>query len=139
MHDLLFARQEALDAASLEAYAKEFGLDLAAFRRSLADGAGKRHLEDDAQLAARFGAIGAPYFFVNGRSFRGSQPASAWRELIEEEMKKADDRLAAGTPRAGLYADIIRNGIGGPAGVPAPTGNARRPGTSRGGLKARGR
>jgi predicted DsbA family dithiol-disulfide isomerase len=135
MHDLLFARQENLDAASLEAYAKELGLDLAAFRRAVADAAGKRHVDADLQLAARFGVAGAPTFFVNGRSFRGSQPASVWRELIEEEIRNADDRLAAGTPRAGLYKEIILNGLG----ASAPAGNAGRSGRSRGVVKARTR
>jgi protein-disulfide isomerase len=136
MHDLLFARQEALDIASIETYAKEVGLDLAAFRRSLADSAGKRHVDDDVQLAERFGVRGAPYFFVNGRTFRASQPAPAWRGLIEEEIKNADDRLAAGTPRARLYAEITRNGLGATL---TPLVNPRRPGRSRGGAKTRGR
>jgi protein-disulfide isomerase len=100
MHDLVFARQGTLDSASIEGFATEIGLDLAAFRRSLADGAGKRHIDDDMQLAERFRAMGTPYFFVNGRSFRGSQPTSAWRELIVEEIQNADIRLDAGTPRA---------------------------------------
>jgi protein-disulfide isomerase len=135
MHDLLFARQEHLDAASLETYAKELGLDLAAFRRSLADSSGKRHVDADLQLADRFSVVGTPTFFVNGRSFRGSQPASVWRELIEEEIRNADGRLAAGTPRAALYQEMIRNGLG----APAPAVKARRSGGSGGVVKAQTR
>jgi protein-disulfide isomerase len=111
MHDMLFAHQSSLGPEDLERYARDVGLDMAAFRRSLKGRSGRPRIRRDMDLAAQFGAIGTPYFFVNGRILRGAQPIEAWKPLIDEEIRKADARLAAGTPRAGLYSALTTGGL----------------------------
>ena len=112
MHDLLFANQNALDRASLEKYAGELHLDLGKFKAALDVVNPKGHVVDqDAQQAQRFGLVGTPSFFVNGHSLSGTQPFEGWKRLIDEEIRKADAKLAAGVPRAHLYEQLIRDGL----------------------------
>jgi protein-disulfide isomerase len=75
----------------------------------------KRYMDD----AAKFGARGTPNFFTNGRNFRGAQPLEAFKGVVDEEIKKADAKIAAGTPRGQLYAAFIKDGLE-KAAAPAP-------------------
>ena len=111
MHDRLFADQDNLDRAGLERAAREIGLDMAAFQRSMHKDAGLDRIQRDQTEAARFGAVGTPTFFINGREFRGAQPIEGFKRAIDDEIKNADAKLAAGTPRARLYAALIDRGL----------------------------
>jgi protein-disulfide isomerase len=112
MHDLLFANQAALDRASLETYARRLRLDPARLKAvlDLAQPSGKV-VDADAQQAHRLGLDLTPTYFVNGRMLSGVQPFEVWKKLIDEALKKADARLAAGVPREGLYAKLIEGGL----------------------------
>jgi protein-disulfide isomerase len=110
MHDKMFANQGALDRASLEKYAQEIGLNMPKFKAFLDAGKGKAQIDADKQEAAKFGASGTPTFFVNGRMLVGAQPFPAFQALIDEEIKKADEKLKAGVPRKDLYAELTKDG-----------------------------
>src|SRR5262249_7824671 len=60
----------------------------------------------------------------NGHNFRGAQPIDNFKTVINDELKKADDKLKAGTPRAHLYAELTKDGLT-KAAAPAPQ---QRPG-----------
>ena len=122
LHDKMFANQGALDQASLERYAQELGLDMGRFKAAMKDPKLKARLEADKKQAATFGAGGTPTFFVNGRKLVGAQPFEAFKTLIDEEIKKADEKLAAGTSRKALYAAIIKEGLDKAAPPPARPG-----------------
>jgi protein-disulfide isomerase len=124
MHDKLFANQQKLDRPSLEGFAQELGLNMAKFKESLDKEKGKERIKHDMEDAVKFGARGTPNFFINGRNFRGAQPIEAFKSVIDEEIKKADTKLASGTPRAHLYAELTKNGLE-KAAAPAPQ---QRPG-----------
>ncbi|HJX66187.1 MAG TPA: thioredoxin domain-containing protein [Polyangia bacterium] len=111
MYDKLFANQQNLDAASLEKYAQEIGLDVAKFKAAIADPKTKAVVEADMKQASQFGVQGTPSFFVNGRAFSGAYPLESFQMVLDEELKKADAKLQAGTPRAELYAAIIKDGL----------------------------
>jgi protein-disulfide isomerase len=111
MHDKLYANQTSLDRPSLERYAREIGLDLQAFRRALDGGLGKDRIQRDLDLATRFGVRGTPTFFINGRIYPGAQPIEGFKKVINDEINKANGKLAAGTPRAELYAALIKDGL----------------------------
>jgi protein-disulfide isomerase len=111
MHDKLFASQTNLDRASLDKYAREIGLDLVAFKQALDSGKGKDRIQRDMAEAARFGARGTPTFFINGRTYLGAQPIEGFKRVIDDEIKKADAKLAAGTARGQLYAALTRDGL----------------------------
>jgi glutaredoxin len=58
MYDKLFANQQNLDAASLEKYAQEIGLDVAKFKAAIADPKTKAVAEADMKQANQFGVQG---------------------------------------------------------------------------------
>jgi protein-disulfide isomerase len=122
MHDRMFANQQMLDLPSLEKHAQELGLDLAKFKAAMGDAKTKDRLEADKKQAAQFGATGTPTFFVNGRKMVGAQAFEAFKSVIDEEIKKADDKLKAGVARAGLYAALTKDGLDKAAAPPAQAG-----------------
>ncbi|HEY6475361.1 MAG TPA: thioredoxin domain-containing protein, partial [Polyangia bacterium] len=111
MHDKLFANQQDLDRDALERYARELGLDLPRFKRDLDGELAQTRIDRDADDAQRFSSGGTPVFFINGRTLSGAQPLAAFQKTIDEEIRKADTLLAAGTPRAGLYQALTKDGL----------------------------
>lgn len=69
MHDLLFQNQEKLDAQSIDAYAKQVGLDLVKFRADLGSEAVKAAVAKDLDQGKKLDIQGTPSIFVNGRKF----------------------------------------------------------------------
>ncbi|HET6147618.1 MAG TPA: thioredoxin domain-containing protein [Polyangia bacterium] len=124
MHDKLFANQGALDRPNLEKYAQEIGLDMGKFKNVLDTEKYKDRIKKDMDDAANFGARGTPNFFINGRNFRGAQPLEAFKAVIDEELKKADEKLKSGTPRGQLYAALTSNGL--TKAAPPPPAPARQ-------------
>ena len=111
MHDKLFANQQALSPADLDKYAQEIGLDMAKFKAAVDNPKTKAAVEADAKMGANFGVGGTPAFFINGHSFSGAYPLDSFKNAIDEEIKKVDAKIASGTPRAGLYAALIKDGL----------------------------
>jgi Na+/H+ antiporter NhaA len=82
MHDLLFARQDELEAEDLVGYAAELGLDVEQFVRNLYDERHARRIRDDVASAEASGARGTPTFFVGTRRHVGPyDSATLTREL----------------------------------------------------------
>jgi protein-disulfide isomerase len=129
MHDKLYAHNTELDRPSLDRYAAELGLDAARFKADLDAEAGKDRITRDADDARRFGEVGTPAFFINGRSLIGAQPIEVFKQSIDEELRKADALLAAGTPRGELYAALTKAGLDKkadpPSARPDPDANVR--------------
>ena len=129
MHDKLFANQQALAAADLDKYATEIGLDMAKFKAAIDNPKTKAQVESDTKMGSNFGVGGTPAFFLNGRSFSGAYPLDSFKMAIDEEIKKVDAKIAAGTPRAGLYAALIKDGLD----KAAPKKEEARPGEPQAG------
>ncbi len=127
MHDLLFANQQSLDRETFDKHAAALHLDMGKFKAAIDGAHGKSAVEADKQLAGTVGASGTPTFFINGRKFRGAQPFDNFKTVIDEEIKKADAKVAAGVSRANLYAEIIKDGVDQAAAPPAPAPSAGEP------------
>jgi protein-disulfide isomerase len=110
MHDKLFENQKALNAEGYIAWAGEIGLDVEQFKKDMADPALEKKITEQQAQGMTLGARGTPAFFVNGRFLSGAQPVEQFKKLIDEEMKKADKLIAAGTPKAQVYEKTIANG-----------------------------
>jgi protein-disulfide isomerase len=108
-HDLLFSNIHALKRPDLEQYALQAGLDLARFRDALDSGRLRAEVDEDAQLAGRI-ATGTPSFFVNGRLLSGAQPVERFRQIIDEELRRADTALAKGLGLRDLYEALTSRG-----------------------------
>jgi protein-disulfide isomerase len=120
MHDKLFANQQNLDRPGLDKLAQEIGLDMGKFKESMDKEKGKERIKRDLDDAAKYGARGTPNFFINGRNFRGAQPLDAFKAVVDEEIKKADAKIASGTPRGQVYAALTQNGLEKAAAPPPP-------------------
>ncbi len=128
MHHKLFENTKALERPSLEKYAQELGLDLGRFKAALDSQKHKDQIDAEQRMAVSLGAGGTPSFFINGRKVVGAQPLERFKQVIDEELKKADALLAKGIKAEDLYAEIIKNGATRPVMLPgAPAEAAEKP------------
>jgi protein-disulfide isomerase len=72
MHDLLLARQDALELDDLIGYAEQLGLDVERFTNDVHDRVGAPRIADDVDSADLSGVSGTPTFFINGRRHYGA-------------------------------------------------------------------
>ncbi len=119
MHEKLFENAKALDDASLEKYAKDIGLDVAKWKKDLADSKLADIVNKDQGLAQQLGAGGTPSFFINGRKLVGAQPIDSFKAIIDEELRKAEALVKEGVKPAEVYAHIIEKGVTSPPAAPA--------------------
>ncbi len=81
MHELLFARQQRLDDASLRRYAEELGLDADRCVGEAAQPCGDK-VEADFAAGLAAGVAGTPAIFVDGRPFTGRIEIGALRRAV---------------------------------------------------------
>jgi protein-disulfide isomerase len=90
------------DRANIDALAKEAGLDLAKFKADM-DGDCKAAIQKDQAELQAVGQGVTPTFFINGRYISGAQALSAFKAIIDEELAKAEERVAQGTKPGDYY------------------------------------
>ncbi|HEX2660004.1 MAG TPA: thioredoxin domain-containing protein, partial [Polyangia bacterium] len=127
MHDKLFANQSALTRPDLDKYAKEIGLDMGKYTAAMDSHKFKERIKKDSEDAEKYGARGTPNFFINGRNLRGAQPIEAFKATVDEEIKKADEKLKAGVARGNLYAELTKAGLEKAAPPPPPPAQPGEP------------
>ena len=99
------------DEANMLTLAKEAGLDPARFQADMKGDCATSVQKQMAQLSA-LGVGATPAFFINGRFLSGAQPLPAFKALIDEELKKAEERVAAGTARESYYKTwVVEKGL----------------------------
>ncbi|MCB9594953.1 MAG: thioredoxin domain-containing protein [Sandaracinaceae bacterium] len=126
MHDLLFENQGSLERADLERYAGQLNLNMAQFRAALDNNEHQAAIQADLAAATALGARGTPNFFINGVNLRGAQPYEAFDQAVRAELANAQRMVQAGTPRAQVYASLMRNARTSPPPEPAaPAADAR--------------
>ena len=131
MHDKLFEANVArgsLSRAAVEKMAADIGLDLERFRTDLEASETQDILRSDQAQAAKLGATGTPFFFVNGARISGALPYESFKAVIDLQLKRAAQSLASGVSRKELYDDLIKNGIDAP---PVPPQQAPPPPQAR--------
>jgi len=106
-HDLLFANQGALDAASLESYASQVGLDVAQFKQAMEGDALSEAVDADFALGETAHVRGTPTLLINGEIVEnpldGDAVAAKLDELLAPPVAAAessDTAPAAGNPPA---------------------------------------
>ncbi len=107
MHDLLFENQRALSEADLVRYGRQAGASGTGIQRALRADAHRAEVQREMDLATELGARGTPSFFINGKKLVGAQPFESFRAVVDRELAAALARVAAGTPRDGVYEAII--------------------------------
>ena len=92
-----------LSKDNMIAIAKEVGLNMDQFQKDM-DGqeCAKMVRQDQAELS-RVGTSGTPAFYINGRFLSGARPIDQFKTLIDEELKKANDRISKGEATVANY------------------------------------
>jgi protein-disulfide isomerase len=93
MHEMLFARQDRLDDASLRKYADELGLDPERIVGEPAQPFGDK-VEADFAAGLAAGVAGTPTVFVDGRQFSGRVEIGALRRAVAASGAVADGAVA---------------------------------------------
>jgi len=101
-----FKANRNLAADNIDKLAAEIGLDMDRYRKDR-DGACQAQVARDQQELRRVGASGTPGFFINGRFLAGARPIEHFKALIDEELKKANDRIASGTKADAYYDEWV--------------------------------
>jgi len=102
-----FKANRNLGADNMEKIAGEIGLNMSKFKADMNGEECKKIVQtDQAQLAA-VGARGTPAFFINGRFLSGAQPIDRFKAIIDEELKKADERVKGGAKVESYYDEFV--------------------------------
>jgi len=107
-HDALFANSRALQDADLERYAQELGLDMAKFKKDLADESLDFQFDANMRVAGLLEARGTPSFLINGRKQVGWGSAGGVRSMIQREVDAAKALAARGKTPAQVREERAR-------------------------------
>jgi protein-disulfide isomerase len=99
--------QALLGKDNMEKLAKEIGLDVGKFKTDIDGEACKTQIANHQRELGSVGVDGTPAFFVNGRPVSGAQPYQNFKALIDEELKKADEAIKAGTKPEEYYEKAV--------------------------------
>ena len=89
MHERLIERSPEFARESLVAYARDLGLDVKQFTRSMDSAANGKSLERDLKLGDTLRVYETPTFFINGKKISGPRPYSYLKKVIDEELNNA--------------------------------------------------
>jgi protein-disulfide isomerase len=98
MHDRLFAGQKSLARADLDRYAADVGLQAARFSACLDGGKHAADWQQDRRDGEQYGVTGTPAFFINGRPIFGAATIQDLRQVIDEELERAQSLAAKQMP-----------------------------------------
>jgi protein-disulfide isomerase len=86
-------------------FAQELGLNLDKFKADMKEC--QQLVQKDMRDLTALVVGSTPTFFINGRYMVGAAPTESFVQLVEEELKKANERIAAGTPAASYYQQAV--------------------------------
>ncbi|MGM0575692.1 MAG: DsbA family protein [Myxococcota bacterium] len=112
MHDKLFENQRALGEDDLKKYAKELGLDVAKWQKCFDSEKYADKIEADQELAGKVTARGTPNTFVNGRKLTGAKPFDEFKQVIDEEIEKAEKLIEQNddVTAENVYEHVVKDG-----------------------------
>ena len=87
-------------------FAQELGLNLDKFKADM-KGECQALIQKDMRDLTAIGVGSTPTFFVNGRYLVGAMPTEQFVTLIDEELKKANEKIQAGVPAASYYQQMV--------------------------------
>jgi protein-disulfide isomerase len=87
-------------------FAQELQLNVEQFKNDM-KGSCIASVQKDMKELSTLGVNATPGFFVNGRFVSGAMPIENFITLIDEELKKANERVQQGTPAAQYYQQWI--------------------------------
>jgi protein-disulfide isomerase len=87
-------------------FAQELGLNVDKFKADM-KGECQALIQKDQRDLQALSVSATPSFFVNGRFLAGAMPIDNFVTLIDEELKKANEKIQAGTPAASYYQQVV--------------------------------
>jgi len=66
-------------------------------------------VQKDMKELQQLGVGATPSFFINGRFLSGAMPIDNFAQIIDEELKKANEKIQSGTPQAKYYDEWVVN------------------------------
>lgn len=111
-HDKLFQNFQAINEENLKRWAKEAGLNMADFEKTMQSGKYEPAIQKDMTDGAAAKVVGTPTIFVNGRRLQGERTFEGIKKMVLDELAalKVTPAPSAAAPRT-------------PAKSPAKTGN----------------
>ena len=110
MEDLIwvkgFRANRNLARDNMDKLAAEAGLNMGQFNKDM-DGECKQLVAKDQQDLRKVGGGGTPGFWINGRFLSGARPIEHFKALIDEELKKANERIGKGTRVEDYYNEWV--------------------------------
>jgi protein-disulfide isomerase len=108
-HDTVYARQSDMTQDNFERWAAEAGVsDVSALHEGIVADRWVDPVDADTREGASAGVQGTPSFFINGVFINGAQPFETFVKTIDDERAKAEAKIAEGTPRERVYAEMAR-------------------------------
>jgi len=102
-HDVAFKNQGSLSPDNYEKWAQTAGVDLAKFKAGVSSHKWAEKVDKDHAVAKQVGVNGTPGFYINGVSLSGAQPFDKFKTVIDQELQKAQAKIAGGTPKDKVY------------------------------------
>jgi protein-disulfide isomerase len=110
MHDAMLDDPHDLGDEALVALAVKAGARADKVQAAITKQSHAAEIAVDRDAADDFQANGTPHFFINGRRLVGAQPREKFAEIIDEEIKKAQGLIDAGTRPEALYDTLTKDG-----------------------------
>ncbi len=103
-HDLAFKNQQQLGDEKYVEWAQQAGVtDMAKFKAGLSAHTWADKVDKDHAIAQKAGVNGTPAFFINGVNLSGAQPFDKFKTIIDQELSKAQAKIASGTAKDKVY------------------------------------
>ena len=87
-------------------FAQQLGLNVDQFKADM-KGECQALIQKDQKDLSAFGVSATPSFFINGRYIPGAVALEQFVTIVDEELKKANERIQAGTPAASYYQQWV--------------------------------
>jgi protein-disulfide isomerase len=94
------------------------------FKAALQDKKLADAVEAEIAMGDKLGARGTPAFFINGSFLSGAQPYENFKSRIDEQLKKAEELVKKGTPKAKVYDVLMKTAKADTGGGAAPAAAA---------------
>jgi protein-disulfide isomerase len=94
---------EKLSPDAMAQFATDLGLDVEKFKADMDSDACRGWLDKSQKTLAQVGQSGTPGFYINGKAFGGLVPLDAMRQIVQDELKKADEAIKGGVKQDDFY------------------------------------
>jgi len=96
-----------LNEDNMKKLAQGLGLNMDKFTADMNGESCKKFISETMQTMSKLGVRGTPAFFINGRYLSGAQPIEAFKSVIDDELKKADEAIKSGTKPDEYYKTAV--------------------------------